>query len=95
MKSGDPIYTSSSSIDLPYSHSEVTDSVVDEVGVLAETDNPLVAMEIHVLIDIGAGGLRCFHDLVYGQLLLLEQAEDFEANGMGMNLSSRARSSIL
>jgi hypothetical protein len=64
-------------------HAAFRDPVVDEVGILAVGDDPLVAEDGEMLGHIGVGGMHFLVKVAHGHFLVLQQAKDFHANGVG------------
>jgi hypothetical protein len=64
-------------------YSIIADPVKDEIGVLAEINNTMASQYGEVLGNVGIGGPYLVSDVSHRHFPLLEQAEDFEPNGMG------------
>jgi hypothetical protein len=54
-----------------------------KISVFAVIDNPLAAKDVQVLGNIGIGCFYLVPDLTYRKLFVLEETENFQADGMG------------
>jgi hypothetical protein len=60
----------------------ITDAVIDKVGIFAKIYNALIAENPQVLGNVGVAGVDLVTDISYAQFAILEQAENFQPDGM-------------